>query len=142
MEYEFEALAKEIVISRLNASDNAHDVAADVARAILVPAIATTRAHQDPHLTVVSVCRGMMEGLSHGGKDLAMSAVALLEQMDPVAHESYLETSTCRAWAMEAIAPVCGQALDAVRAAIEKNHAGDGQVFDKAVSITQLKAKE
>jgi len=82
MEYEFEAIAKEIVISRLNDSTDAHSVAADVARAILVPAIANTRAHQNPHLTIASVCR---------------------------------------------------QELEAVRAAIEKNRAGDGMIFDRAV---------
>ncbi|MEK7384069.1 MAG: hypothetical protein AAB262_12400 [Elusimicrobiota bacterium] len=133
MEYEFEAIAKELVTSRLNDSTNAPSVAADVARAILVPAIANTRAHQDPRLTVVSVCRGVMEGLRLGGKDLPKSAVALLEQMSPVAQESYLDTSVCRFWAMEAIAPICRQEFEAVRAAIEKSRAGDGAVFDKAV---------
>ena len=133
MEYEFEAIAKEIVISRLNDSTDAHSAAADVARAILVAAIMNTRAHQNPRLTVVSVCRGVMEGLKLGGKDLPKSAVALIEQMAPVAQESYLDTSACRAWAMEAIAPVCRQELEAARAAIEKNRAGDGAVFDKAV---------
>jgi len=133
VEYEFEDIAREIVISRLNESADAHTVAADVARAILVPAIATTRTQQEPRMTVVSVCRGVMEGLKRGGKDLPESAVALLEQMAPVAQESYLDGRDCKAWAMEAIVPVCRQELAAVRAALERSCEGDGAAFDRAV---------
>ncbi len=70
-------------------------------------------------------------------KDLPRTAVALLRQMATVAQETNLDPAECMTWAMEGIAPVVkvapGGAADSVRAAIEENFMGAGEVFESIV---------
>lgn len=135
MDYDFEKLAKEIVISQLRDSPNAPQAAAQVAHKIVVTAVLNTRVRQDPHLSVSSVCRGIMGGMLILEKDMPATAVALLNQMATIAQESSLDPSDCMTWAMEGIAIVCkissSNVSNLVREAIEENFMGAGTVFDE-----------
>ena len=134
MEYDFEKLSKEIVVERLKVAEDAPSLAAEVARKIAVSAVASTRATQDPRLTVAAACRGAMQGILLLEKDLPKTAVALLAQMAHVAEETNLDPADCMTWAMEGIASVCRFGPhgtgDAVSAAIEERFMGVGQVFE------------
>ena len=131
--YEFEKLAKEIVVSRLKDAPDAHALAAEVAKQITVTAVMSTREKQDPKITVIRSCKGVMEGIMVLEKDMPKTAVALLQMMATVAQEAGLDPADCMTWAMQGIAPVCklttDPVRDSVRAAIEDNFMGAGQVF-------------
>ena len=134
MEYDFEKLAKEIVIAKLKETSDPAALAADVVRQIAVTGLAGTRAQQEPRVTVAAACRGVMAGMLLSEMDLAKTAVSLLSQMALIAQESSLDPADCMTWAMEGFAPVVKLAplgaADAVGAAIEQNFMGAGQVFE------------
>jgi hypothetical protein len=137
MEYDFEKLGKEIVVERFKDLENPYALAGEAARKIAVAAVTSTRNRQDPHITVVSACRGVMGGMMLLEKDLAKTAVTLLLQMAAVAQEANLDPADCMTWAMEGIAPVVklapGCSIDLVRAAIEEQFMGTGEVFESIV---------
>lgn len=134
MEYDFEKLAREIVVGRLRDVEDAPTMASEMARKIVVAAVLSTRSRQDPHLTVADSCRGVMSGMLILEKNMAAAAVALLIQMAFVAQEANLDPADCMTWAMEGIAPVAklapGGAVDSIRASIEENFMGAGAVFE------------
>jgi hypothetical protein len=134
MEYDFEKLAREIVIGRLKDVEDAPTTASEMARKIVVAAVLSTRSRQDPRVTVTDSCRGVMSGMLILEKNLASAAVALLVQMAFVAQEANLDPADCMTWAMEGIAPVAklapGGAVDSIRASIEENFMGAGTVFE------------
>ena len=131
--FEFEKLAKEIVLSRLKDAPDAHALAAEVAKQIAVTAVTSTREKQDPQVTVTASCKGVMEGIMVLEKDMPKTAVALLQMMATIAQEANLDPGECMTWAMKGIAPICklttGPIRDSVQAAIEENFMGAGQVF-------------
>lgn len=137
MEYDFEKLGKEIVVSHCKDVEDPYAVAGEAARKIAVAAVTSTRAAQDPHFTVAAVCRGVSAGMLILEKELPKTAVALLTQMGTVAQETNLDPSDCMSWAMEGIAPIAklapGGAADAVRAAIDERFMGAGEVFEQLV---------
>ncbi len=137
MEYDFQTLAREIAVA-LREDSNAPADAAEAARKMVVAAVASTRERQDPRHTVSGVCRGIMAGMALLDKDLPATAVALLGRMAAVAQETALDPAECMTWAMEGIAPVAktasGGTGDAVRAAIEENFMGAGEVFDRLLA--------
>ena len=139
MEYDFEKLGQEIVVSRFTALEAPYSLAGEAARKIAVAAVTSTRATQDPHLTVASVCRGVAAGMLLLEKDLPKTAVALLSQMAAVAAETNLDPSDCMSWGMEGIAPIAklapGGAADAVRFAIDEAYMGAGEVFEQLVRV-------
>ena len=134
MEYDFEKLAKEIMVEKLGAAADAPALAADVVRKIAVAGLAGTSGRQEPRVTVAAACRGVMSGMLLNEQDLAKTAVALLHQMAVIAQEANLDPADCMTWAMEGIAPVIrlapGGAADAVGAAIEENFMGAGPIFE------------
>ncbi|HEX4047948.1 MAG TPA: hypothetical protein VH309_08950 [Elusimicrobiota bacterium] len=134
MEYDFEKLAKEIVVQKLKDAPDSPALAAEVVRKLVVSGLAGSRAAQEPRVTVAAACRGAMSGMLLIEKDLPKTAVALLGQMAVVAQESNLDPAECMTWAMEGIAPVVKLAPagspDAVRDAIEETFMGAGAVFD------------
>jgi len=133
MEYDFEKLAKEIVVSRLKDAADAPAVAGEVVHKIAVTAVTSTRDRQDPRTTVSAACRGVMGGMTILEKDLPSTAVVLLSQMAVVAQETGLDPADCMTWAMEGMAPIVklahGDVQEAVRAAIEEKFMGAGEVF-------------
>ena len=133
MEYDFEQLAKEIVMEKLKDAADPPAAAAEVAHKIAVSALAGTIGQQDPRVTVAAACRGVMAGMLIIEKDLPRTAVALLAKMALIAQESNLDPADCMTWAMEGIAPVVrlapSSAGDAVCAAIDENFMGAGEVF-------------
>lgn len=137
MEYDFEKLGKEIVVGKFKDIEDPYSLAGEAARKIAVAAVTSTREKQDPHVTVAAACRGVMGGMVLIEKDLPKTAVALLQQMATVAQETNLDPAECMTWAMEGIAPVVkvapGGAADHVRAAIEENFMGAGEVFETIV---------
>ena len=134
MEHEIEKLGHELVVGRLKDVADPYALAAEVARKIAVSTLVGARERQDPRATVAAACRGVMSGMLLLEKDLPKAAVALLNQMAPVAQETSLDPADCMSWAMEGIAPVCRLAppgaADAVSAAIEETFMGAGQVFE------------
>ena len=133
MEYDFEKLAREIVIEKLKDSSDPPALAAEVVRQIAVAGLAGANGRQEPRVTVAAACRGAMAGMLLHEKDLAKTAVAMLAQMAAIAEESHLDPGECMTWAMEGIAPVVkmapGVAADAVGTAIEESFMGAGEVF-------------
>lgn len=136
MEYEFEELTREIVVGRLRDASDAPGAAADVVREILGSALESTRSRQPPRVTVISVCRGAMQGLLQIKQDMPAGAVALIRQAPRLAHEVLLSPSDCVAWIAEGVASACRREPDAVRdaarAALELAVPGVGRVFDAA----------
>ena len=134
MEYDFEKLAREIVIGKLKDAPDPPALAAEVVRKIAVTGLAGTSARQEPRITVAAACRGAMAGMLLHEQDLAKTAVALLAQMAVIAQEAHLDPGECMTWAMEGIAPVVKLAPDgaaaAVGAAIEESFMGAGEVFE------------
>ncbi|MDE2142783.1 MAG: hypothetical protein KGJ84_10260 [Elusimicrobia bacterium] len=135
MEYDFEKLGREIVVSHCAGVADPYAVAGEAARKIAVAAVTSTRAAQDPRLTVAAVCRGVAAGMLILEKELPKTAVALLTQMGTVAQETNLDPADCMSWAMEGIAPIAklapGGAADAVRSAIDESFMGAGEVFEQ-----------
>jgi hypothetical protein len=133
MEFDFERLAKEIVVEKMKDAPDPSALAAEVVHKIAVSGLNGTRARQEPRLTVAAACRGVMAGMLLIEKDLPKTAVALLAQMALIAQEASLDPAECMTWAMEGIAPIVklapGGAADAVEAAIEENFMGAGAVF-------------
>ncbi len=140
MEYDFEKLAREIVIEKLMHVQDGPALAAEVVRKIAVTGLAGTSGRQEPRLTVAAACRGVMSGMLLIEKDLPKTAVALLRQMAHIAQEANLDPAECMTWAMEGIAPVVNLAPDgsseAVSAAIEENFMGAGEVFQGILRTT------
>ena len=134
MEYDFEKLAKEIVLEKLKGAADPPAVAAEIAHKIAVSARAGTIGKQPPRVTIAAACRGVMAGMLLIEKDLPKTAVALLAKMALVAHEAHLDPAECMTWAMEGIAPVVQLAPEgtaaAVGAAIEEHFMGTGEAFE------------
>ena len=137
MEYDFEKLGKEIVTESLQGAKGAPELAGEMARKIIVSAVAGTRDNQEPSVTIAAVCRGVMNGMMLLGLDLPKTAVALIKQMSSVAHETGLAPADCMIWAMEGIAPIAwlapGGTAEKIRRSIEENFFQDQEVLKKLV---------
>ena len=131
--YDFEKLAREITTSRLRGADGAPAAAAAIASQIIVAGVASTVCRQDPHLTVMGVCRGVMSGMLIIEQDLVATPVELLKTMASLAQETHLDPADLMTWAMEAIAAVIvmchGDVQLQVREALEQNFMGTGEIF-------------
>lgn len=135
MEYDFEKLAKEIVVAKLKDAADPSAVAGEIVHKIAVSALKATDGRQEPRVTIAAACRGVMGGMVLIEKDLPKTAVALLAQMAVTAQESNLDPAECMTWAMEGIAPVVKVApagsADAVAAAIEERFMGAREAFQR-----------
>lgn len=133
MEYDFEKLAKEIVVAKLKDVPDPAAVAGEVVHKIAVSALKGTENRQEPRVTIAAACRGVMAGMVLIEKDLPKTAVALISQMALIAQESNLDPAECMTWAMEGIAPVvkAGPAgsADAVGDAIGERFMGAREAF-------------
>lgn len=138
MEYDFEKLAKEIVVAKLKDVPDPVAVAGEVVHKIAVSALKSTDSRQEPRVTVAAACRGVMGGMVLIEKDLPQTAVALLAQMASIAQEADLDPAECMMWAMEGIAPVVkvapGGTADAVGDAIEERFMGAREAFQRVLS--------
>lgn len=140
-EYDFEKLAREIVISRLKSMDTAAEAAAEIAKKIIVTAVQSTKVRQDPRVTVTAVCRGIAGGILLIEKDLPEASVTVLKEMGSIAHEVHLDPGDLMTWSMEGFAKVAllagGDVRLNVQESIERNFMGAGTVFgqicDKAI---------
>ena len=133
MEYDFEKLAKEIVVEKLKNSPDPSAVAGEVVHKIALAALKSTEKRQEPRVTIAAACRGVMSGMVLIEKDLPKAAVALIAQMAQIAQEASLDPAECMTWAMEGIAPVVKVApagsADAVGDAIEERFMGAREAF-------------
>lgn len=131
--YDFEKLSRDILASRSAEIERKPELAADIARTIIVPAVKSTRQRQDPHATVSAVTRGVLGALLLLGKSLPDGAVSLLKVMGSVAGDAHLDPQEVMVWSMEGIAAVCllagAQTADRVENAIEENFMGAGFAF-------------
>jgi|SRR5579883_2081399 len=142
-EYDFEKLAREIVTSRLpGVKDPAH-AAAEVARKMLVTAVKGTAQRQAPRLTVLAVCRGVMDGMLILNQGLADPAIRILQMVPDVANEAALDPGELMTWAMEGIAAVAAtagaQAQQEIQAKIDESFMGAGEVFSSLCQQAQKK---
>ncbi|MFA6003784.1 MAG: hypothetical protein WC881_06925 [Elusimicrobiota bacterium] len=132
-EYDFKKLAQEIVSARLKDIAAAPDAAAEIACQIIVSGVQSTRQRQDPRLTVMNTCRGVMSGMMLIDQDLGAAAVAILKSMANLAQELHLDPAQTMTWAMEGIASVvilgAGDLQLRVTEAIDENIMGAGAVF-------------
>lgn len=134
--FDFEKLAKEIVLDKLKNVEAAAAAAAaaEIIKKISVTAVTGTRESQDPRVSVSAACRGIMSGMVLLEKDLPATAAAVLQQMSAVAAETNQDPAECMTWAMEGMAAVCRLSSptvqDAVRGAIDEKFMGAGEVFD------------
>lgn len=134
--FDFERLAKELVTGRLAEVGDVPAACAEVARKMVVSAVASTGSRQDPRKTVTDVCRGLMSGALLLNKELPPIAVALLAETATMANELNLDPMEMMTWAMEGIAAVCHTAgadcESAVQEAIEQKFMGAGEAFAAA----------
>jgi hypothetical protein len=141
MEYDFEKLAKEIVVAKLKDAADPVAVAAEVVHKIAVSSLKGTDGRQEPRVTISAACRGVMAGMLLIEKDLPKTAVALLGQMALIAQESNLDPAECMTWAMEGIAPIVKMAPkgsdDAVGAAIEESFMGAREAFQAILNASR-----
>ena len=133
-DYDFEKLAREIVLTQLSGmAEKAPEAAAQAARRILVSGVTSTHQRQDPHLTVTAVCRGILGGMMVANQDLPQTVVLTLQQLGDASHEVPLSPEDLMTWAMEgfaSVAVVAGpRAMDAIEAEIESKIMGAGTVF-------------
>ena len=132
----FEKLTREIIKSQLKESpaETAAAAAADIASKIIVAGVTKTSRRQDPHLTVMGICRGIMSGMLIIDKDLVATSVELVKSMAHLAQETHLDPSEMMTWAVEAIVAVSILGHPDLRAdireALERNFMGTGEVFD------------
>ena len=134
-QFDFEALAKELIVEHLKTAEDAPTVAAEIVRKIPVSAVTGTASSLDPHMSVSAACRGVIGGMILLEKDLPATAVAILQQMATVAVETNQDPMECMTWAMEGMAAVCRLASpavqDSIRYAIDEKFMGAGEVFEK-----------
>jgi hypothetical protein len=134
--FDFEKLAKEVVTGRLAEVSDVPAACAEVARKMIVSAVASTGSRQDPRKTVTDVCRGLLAGALLLNKELPPIAVALLAETATIAGEVNLDPMEMMTWAMEGIAAVCHTAgadcESAVQEAIEQKFMGAGEAFAAA----------
>lgn len=135
--YDFEKLTREIVVSRFGPlAERAPEAAAEVARKTLVTTLRGTASRQDPRLTVVAVCRGLLSGLLLINQDLPAASTRVLRELAGVAADVNLSTEDLMTWAMEGFAAVAlmagPDAQSAIAAAIGSEFMGAGDVFSEA----------
>ena len=132
-EYDFEKLAREIVLSRLKGSDKGPEGAAEILKQLIVGGVMGTRLRQAPRLTVSAVCRGIMSGMLLIEKDLPRTAVKILGELPVISNEIPIDPADLMTWAMEGIAAVAHMAGPAAQSSIqeliEEKFMGAGPVF-------------
>ena len=140
MEYDFEKLAKEIVVEKLKNAADPSAVAGEVVHKIALAALKGTEHKQEPRVTIAAACRGVMAGMVLIEKDLPKTAVALISLMALIAQEASLDPAECMTWAMEGIAPVVKVApagsADAVGDAIEERFMGAREAFQNILKAS------
>lgn len=133
--FNFEKLAREIVMSKLKNLDQPGDTAAQVAEKIMVAAIKSTGERQHPMVTIIKVCRGCMSGIVIIDKDLTGAALALLKKVMPVSDQLKLDPESVMTWFLEGIAevtPMVGtDTRNNIRYMIEEEFIGAGEIFSK-----------
>lgn len=133
VEYDFEKLAREIVINRLKGSDNAPEGAAELLKQLIVGGVTGTKFRQEPRVTVSAICRGIMSGILLIEKDMPLTAVKILTELPLVSNEVPLDPGELMTWAMEGMAQVAHMAGPAAEGAIqeriEEKFMGAGSVF-------------
>ena len=134
-EFDFEKLAREIVTSQLKDVPDPNAALGEIVRKIIVSAVQGTKVRQDPHTTVVAVCRGVLSGMLLLEKDLPATAVAVVQEMANISHEVPIDPQDLMTWSMEGIAAVTMMAgagiATSVQEAIEHHFMGAGTVFSE-----------
>ncbi len=134
-DYDFEKLAREITSARLRGLEKAPAAAGEIAAKIIIAGVQSTKARQDPRLSVISVCRGVLGGMLLIEGDLPAASVEILQQMAHLAQELHLDPADMMTWAMEGFASVVvlghSDLGPRLRDAIEHKFMGAGGVFDE-----------
>ena len=142
--YDFEKLAREIAVSRLGGlGDKAATVAGEMAHTMLVSALKSTATRQDPRLTIVAICRGLLSGLLLGNQPLVDPAISILKELVNVSHDVPVTPEDLMTWAMQGfaeIAVIAGpEAAQSMESAIAENFMGAEGVFNKACAAARQK---
>ncbi|MFA6319093.1 MAG: hypothetical protein WC943_16905 [Elusimicrobiota bacterium] len=132
-QYDFEPLAREIVVNRLADAPAFAAAAAKTARDIILPALKATLPSQQAKITTFQVCRGIMTGIIALDKAPCETCVAILAMTAEIAQEGNLAPADLMTWAMEGIASIVAlfdrHDAEKVETAIESRFAGAGYVF-------------
>ncbi len=134
-DFNFEKLAREIVMSKLKSLDKPAETAAQVAEKIMVAAVKSTGERQHPMVTIIKVCRGSMSGIVIIDKDLTGAALALLKKVMIVSDQLKLDPESVMTWFLEGIAevtPMVGSDIrNNIQYKIEEEFLGAGEIFSK-----------
>lgn len=142
--YDFEKLAREITASKLkDAGEKVAESAAQVAKDMLTSSLKSTGSKQDPKITVVAVCRGVLGGLLLNGQPLDGPCVAVLNVMADVSHTVTVTPEDLMTWAMQGFAEIAAmagpEASHTIESAIESSFMGAGAVFAQACAEARKK---
>lgn len=133
MEYDFEKLGREIASGELLGSTTPDETAGDIARKLIVTGVMSTKARQDPRLTVAASCRGVLAAVMFHNQDLGRAAVAILKHVAEISEQTHIDPGELMTWSMEGIAAIAKlggvDATGAVETAIEEKFQGAGGVF-------------
>lgn len=136
-DFNFEKLAREIVMSRLSSVEKASATAADVAHKIMVTAVKSTGERQHPMVTIIKICRGTMSGILIIEKNLVETAAQLLQKAVPVATEVDLDPESVFTWFLEGIAEVTPmmnqQARWDIQATVDREYLEMGRTYRQLV---------
>ncbi|MBI5202604.1 MAG: hypothetical protein HY925_13520 [Elusimicrobia bacterium] len=138
-------LTKEIVSSRLVDVPDAPAVAGEVVKKTIVAGVTAARARkEDPRLVVQDVVHGAMMGLILIDKDLPTAAASIMANLSEAANEVHVDPQEMLTWALEGMAKGMKMASPDVeykiRAGIDKQFMGAGEVFDKLCKQEKSKA--
>ncbi|MEE8425329.1 MAG: hypothetical protein V3S11_05850, partial [Elusimicrobiota bacterium] len=135
-QYNFDQLAREMVVSQLKDAADAPAQAARIARATIVAGVKGTNAagsKQSPEKSVRMISKGMIAGMLIINKKVDVAAVELLQQIGQAATDTNQDPQEMLTWAMQGIAdnaPMMAKPqVDAICTAIDAAFMGAGQVF-------------
>ncbi len=135
-QYNFDQLAREMVVSQLKDAADAPVQAARIARATIIAGVKGTNAagsKQSPEKSVRMISKGMIAGMMIINKKVDVAAVELLQQIGQAATDTNQDPQQMLTWAMQGIAdnaPLMAKTqVDAICTAIDTAFMGAGQVF-------------
>lgn len=132
--FNFGALTKEMIMSRLKGAEDAPAVAAGIVKQTILAGVPTAKAAgQNPKESVEQICFGAMRGLLLVEKDLPRGAILILREMAEVSQQVGIDPSELMTWTMDGIARITpmtsAQVREEIRGLIEQDYMGAGEVF-------------
>lgn len=129
---DLEKAARDAVSTRLAKAQNAASQAGDIAREMVVSAVAGTGKAQAP-ASVRAICRGVLSGMMFLSKDVPATAIQILKKTGTAAEGAGIEPGELMTWAMEGmagLAPAMGmEVAGEIGQRIDQEFMGAGGIF-------------